>query len=84
MQVKDAKLTCNLNHSRMQKCCLALRLPRQQEIKKTPAQWWDSYGDECPELQWFATRVLSLTCTSSGCERNWSAFEMMSFFILLF
>jgi hypothetical protein len=46
---------------------LALTLPRQQEIKKTPAQWWDSYGDECPELQRFAIRVLSLTCTSSGC-----------------
>ena len=22
--------------------------------KKTPAQWWDSYGDECLELQKFA------------------------------
>ena len=56
----------------MQKGCLALRLPRQQEIKKkkTPAQWWDSYGDEYLELQRFAIRVLSLTCTSSGCERN--------------
>jgi len=82
MQVKGAKLTCNLNHSRMPKGCLALRLPRQLEIKKkTSAQWWDSYGDECPELQRFAIRVLSLTCTSSGCERNWSAFEMVSFFI---
>jgi hypothetical protein len=72
MQVKGAKLTCKLNHSTMQKGCLALRLPRQQEIKKkkTPAQWWDSYGDEYPELQRFAIRVLSLTCTSSGCERN--------------
>jgi len=85
MQVKCAKLTCNVNNSRMQKSCLALRLPRQQEIKKkTPAQWWDSYGDECPELQRFAIRVLSLTCTSSGCECNWSAFEMVSFFIFLF
>jgi len=52
--------------------------------KKTPTQWWDSYGDECPELQRFAIRILRLTCTSFGCERNWSAFEMMSFFILLF
>jgi hypothetical protein len=25
-----------------------------------------------------------LTCTSSGCECNWSAFEMVSFFIFLF
>lgn len=44
---------------------------------KTPSQWWESYGDEHPELQNFAIRVLSLTCSSSGCERNWSAFEMV-------
>ena len=84
MQVKGAKLTYNLNHSRMQKGCLALTLPRQQEIKRTPAQWWDSYGDECPELQKFTIQVLSLTCSSSGCERNWSAFEMVSFFLFNF
>ena len=45
--------------------------------KKEPAQWWDSYGSECPELQKFAIRILSLTCSSSGCERNWSAFDMV-------
>ncbi|KAL6596062.1 hypothetical protein ACP70R_047426 [Stipagrostis hirtigluma subsp. patula] len=45
--------------------------------KKSPADWWDSYGDDCPELQRFAIRVLSLTCSSSGCERNWSAFEQV-------
>ncbi|RVW98236.1 hypothetical protein CK203_031867 [Vitis vinifera] len=27
------------------------------------------------ELQKFAIRVLSLTCSASGCERNWSTFE---------
>jgi len=42
---------------------------------KTPSQWWESYGDEHPELQRFAIRVLSLTCSSSGCERNWSVFK---------
>ena len=35
------------------------------------------------ELQRFAIQVLSLTYTSSRCERNWSAFEIVSFFILL-
>ncbi|XP_073227186.1 uncharacterized protein [Cicer arietinum] len=44
---------------------------------KTPAQWWESYGDEFPELKQFVVRVFSLTCSSSGCERNWSAFEMV-------
>ncbi|XP_027340931.1 uncharacterized protein LOC113854230 [Abrus precatorius] len=42
---------------------------------KTPIQWWESYGDEYPELQKFAIRILSLTCSSSSCERNWSVFE---------
>ncbi|GJX03104.1 zf-BED domain-containing protein [Tanacetum coccineum] len=45
--------------------------------KKTLVDWWDSFGDDTPELKRFAMRVLSLTCSSSGCERNWSAFEMV-------
>ncbi|XP_042472492.1 uncharacterized protein LOC122055179 [Zingiber officinale] len=45
--------------------------------KKSPAEWWDSFGDDCPELQNWAIHILSLTCSSSGCERNWSAFEMV-------
>lgn len=48
---------------------------------KTPEAWWDSYGFEYPELQDFATRILSLTCCSSGCERNWNAFDMVTFLI---
>ncbi|XP_015959905.1 uncharacterized protein LOC107483799 [Arachis duranensis] len=42
-----------------------------------PAEWWDFYGDSCPELKKFAIRVPSLTCSSFGCESNWSAFEMV-------
>ncbi|KAL5137515.1 hypothetical protein HKD37_10G027871 [Glycine soja] len=47
--------------------------------KKTmpPAEWWEMFGDGCPKLKWFAIRVLSLTCSSFGCERNWSSFEMV-------
>ena len=39
------------------------------------ALWWESYGEECKELQSLAIRVLSLTCSATGCERNWSTFE---------
>ncbi|XP_052209902.1 uncharacterized protein LOC127813145 [Diospyros lotus] len=28
-----------------------------------------------PTLQKFSIKILSLTCSSSGCERNWSVFE---------
>ncbi|KAF7826965.1 SCAN domain-containing protein [Senna tora] len=34
--------------------------------KMSPADWWLAYGDGCPELQKFAIRILSLTCSSSG------------------
>ena len=50
---------------------------RDNRDKMAPADWWDAYGDGCPELKRLAIRILSLTCSSSGCERNWSAFEMV-------
>ncbi|XP_052200522.1 uncharacterized protein LOC127806938 [Diospyros lotus] len=56
---------------------LGIESAKRSRDKKAPAEWWDTYGDGCPELQRFAIRVLSLTCSSSGCERNWSAFEMV-------
>ncbi|XP_070031283.1 uncharacterized protein [Nicotiana tomentosiformis] len=52
-----------------------LRLAIKQRKTKSPVEWWDQYGVETPDLQTFAIRVLSLTCSSSGCERNWSVFE---------
>ncbi|KAK8941281.1 hypothetical protein KSP39_PZI010745 [Platanthera zijinensis] len=42
---------------------------------KSPAEWWQSYGADTPDLNKFAVKILSLTCSSSGCERNWSFFE---------
>jgi len=39
-----------------------------------PAVWWEMFGDRTPELKRFVIRVLSLTCSSLGCERNWSSF----------
>ncbi|KAL6224111.1 hypothetical protein ACLB2K_002967 [Fragaria x ananassa] len=37
--------------------------------------WWNLYGNNVPTLQKMAKRILALTTSSSGCERNWSAFE---------
>lgn len=42
------------------------------------------YGSSSPSLQTFAIKVLSLTCSSSGCERNWSIFEHVSRRIMIF
>ncbi|KAJ9565872.1 hypothetical protein OSB04_001838 [Centaurea solstitialis] len=43
--------------------------------KLASAEWWAQYGAETPTLQKFVVKVLRLTCSSSGCERNWSVFE---------
>jgi hypothetical protein len=42
-----------------------------------PSIWWSAFGDELPELQKFACRVLSLTCSSYGDLHNQSAFKMV-------
>uniref|UniRef100_A0A8R7K3D9 HAT C-terminal dimerisation domain-containing protein n=1 Tax=Triticum urartu TaxID=4572 RepID=A0A8R7K3D9_TRIUA len=39
--------------------------------------WWSTYGLQTPTLQHMAIRILNLTTSSSGCERNWSTFEMV-------
>ena len=41
------------------------------------AYWWGQFGSMCPDLQKFAIRILSQTCSASGCEHNWSVFERM-------
>ncbi|KAL5145418.1 hypothetical protein HKD37_06G015463 [Glycine soja] len=41
----------------------------------SPTEWWKLYGGKTQHLQTIAIKVLSLTCSSSGCERNWSTFE---------
>lgn len=40
-----------------------------------PVAWWSNYGSETPNLQRMAMKILALTTSSSGCERNWSTFE---------
>ena len=37
--------------------------------------WWKTYGRRVPHLQKLVVQILSQTCSSSGCERNWSVFE---------
>ncbi|XP_058105312.1 uncharacterized protein LOC131248850 [Magnolia sinica] len=53
------------------------RLALETMTKRSPADWWERFGDRTPQLTKFAVRVLSLTCSASGCERNWSTFEQI-------
>ena len=43
-----------------------------------PADWWGAYGSQTPALQKFAIKILSLTCSATGCERNWGVFQHVS------
>ncbi|RVW95080.1 hypothetical protein CK203_025669 [Vitis vinifera] len=51
------------------------RITIDSRTLRSPTSWWMRFGGSTPELQKFAIRVLSLTCSASGCERNWSTFE---------
>ncbi|KMS98642.1 hypothetical protein BVRB_3g070400 [Beta vulgaris subsp. vulgaris] len=42
-----------------------------------PAVWWQQHGINCLELQQLAVRVLSQTCSSFGCEHNWSIYDQI-------
>jgi len=61
-------------------CCLLFS--KLIEVFFISASWWRLYGYETPALQKMATRILSLTSSSSGCERNWSGFEGVSTYLL--
>ncbi|XP_010515604.1 PREDICTED: uncharacterized protein LOC104791416 [Camelina sativa] len=54
---------------------LSVRGCQRNDEKFDPGNWWATYGCHVPTLQKLATRVLALTSSSSGCERNWSSFE---------
>ncbi|KAJ0448765.1 putative HAT dimerization domain, ribonuclease H-like superfamily [Helianthus annuus] len=55
----------------------ALDIAKRAHCTIAPAQWWNLFGKEVPDIQQLAMKVLSLTCSSSGCERNWSTFEQI-------
>lgn len=42
-----------------------------------PAAWWQQHGINCLELQRIAVRILSQTCSSFGCEHNWSTYDQI-------
>lgn len=51
----------------------------RQRQSLAPAKWWSLYGSAAPNLRKFAIRILSLTCSATGCERNWGVFQHVSY-----
>jgi hypothetical protein len=41
------------------------------------ADWWDQYGGDYLDLQYFAKRIVAQCMSSSGCEQNWSTFALV-------
>ncbi|CAM8979646.1 unnamed protein product [Rhodiola kirilowii] len=74
MEVQD-KITDELDLYRNASGLFGDDLAVRQRKKKSPAEWWAAYGASTPNLQKFAIRVLSLTCSATGCERNWGVFQ---------
>ncbi|XP_023758229.1 uncharacterized protein LOC111906691 [Lactuca sativa] len=50
-------------------------IAKKMRVKIALAEWWMQYGASALTLKKCAVKVLSLTCSSSGCEKNWSVFE---------
>ncbi|XP_070035306.1 uncharacterized protein [Nicotiana tomentosiformis] len=69
------KITEQFSTYRNAEQLLGKNMAIRQRKMKSPVEWWKQYGHSTPELQKFAIKVQSLTCSSSGCERNWSVFE---------
>ncbi|KAL7607236.1 uncharacterized protein LOC111886255 [Lactuca sativa] len=56
-------------------CDLAIKNCRVNDVEFDPASWWGVFGGTTPHLTKIAMRILYLTSSSLGCERNWSTFE---------
>ncbi|GMP56541.1 hypothetical protein CsSME_00020983 [Camellia sinensis var. sinensis] len=66
------KITQEMSIYTKSKGLFAMPLAIRQRMTRAPADWWSAYGYSTPNLQKFAIKVLSLTCSASNCERNWS------------
>ena len=49
----------------------------EEATKGSALSWWDLWGGGVPELQDVLKRVFSITCVTSGAERNWSIFGFL-------
>lgn len=56
---------------------IAIKACEVNDDNFNPANWWSTFGVSTPLLKRIAMKILSLTSSSSGCERNWSTFEEM-------
>nr|GEZ63993.1 hypothetical protein [Tanacetum cinerariifolium] len=73
----QSKLTAKKQMYRNAKGIMGYKLAICDRNTKSPAKWWSSYGNKVPILKKFAIKVLSLTCSATRCECNWSIFSLL-------
>ncbi|KAL0907910.1 hypothetical protein M5K25_022364 [Dendrobium thyrsiflorum] len=73
----NPEMKLGLYHCMEREGFFGLHAAKSTIAKRSPVEWWIQFGDSTPELQSFAVRVLGLTCSSSGCERNWSTYSQV-------
>nr|KAJ0214004.1 hypothetical protein LSAT_V11C400196660 [Lactuca sativa] len=54
---------------------IAVKHCKVNDAEFDPANWWGLFGGTTPRLTKITMMILSLTSSSSGCERNWSTHE---------
>ncbi|VFQ82282.1 unnamed protein product [Cuscuta campestris] len=77
--IPDTKIQDNITNElisyRKAEGIMGYNIAKRQRTSKPAVEWWRAYGGSVPFLQKFAIKILSLTCSALGCERNWSFFE---------
>ncbi|CAI9259863.1 unnamed protein product [Lactuca saligna] len=71
------KIEAQLDDYKYKKGMFGCRASLNSYMKRVPVTWWGHYGDEVPELQAFAMKILGFTFSASSCERNWSTFNQV-------
>ncbi|CAI9275935.1 unnamed protein product [Lactuca saligna] len=74
---EELKINTELPTYRGAQGLFGILMAKKMRPMLSPAEWWMQYGSSAPTLKKFAIKVLSLTCSSSRCERNWSVFEQL-------
>ncbi|XP_074374431.1 uncharacterized protein LOC141714834 [Apium graveolens] len=78
-QIQNVVSNIELHKYKAMKGIFSKKLAISGRIKNNddfnPVAWWSNYGSEAPNLQKMTMKILGLTTSSSGCERNWSTFE---------
>nr|DAD25005.1 TPA_asm: hypothetical protein HUJ06_026469 [Nelumbo nucifera] len=73
----DVEINLNKEFTLFENCCSNFGRPFLVKTFKSTSlgEWWSRFGCDTPNLKRIAIRILSQTCSSSGCERNWNVFE---------